>query len=158
MIRNIGLFLLGSSPFLRNMMKPFHFNIYAVALLLCFSVVMTACKDTHKVVEPKEGPAHLMIQPAEWKAGYIPQGSGVIEKEFAMINDGSEDLVITKIENLCSCTTTEFVDKPIVPGHGRALKIKLDTNHLTPGEFSRTVIVNSNGGQIVIDITGVKNN
>ena len=119
---------------------------------------MTSCKDKHKIVEPKEGPAHLVVQPTELQLGSIPQGSGAIEKEVAMINDGSEDLLITNIENLCSCTTTEFVDKPIAPGHGRTLKILLDTNHLTPGEFSRTIIVHSNGGEVSIDLTGEKLN
>ena len=122
-------------------MKKYRLIQFTTLILLCFlSLGMTSCKDKHKIVEPKEGPAHLVVQPTELQLGSIPQGSGVIEKEVAMINDGSEDLLITNIENLCSCTTTEFVDKPIAPGHGRTLKISLDTNHLTPGEFSRTVM------------------
>ena len=138
-------------------MKKYRLIQFTTLVLLCFlSLGMTSCKDKHKIVEPKEGPAHLVVQPTELQLGSIPQGSGVIEKEVAMINDGSEDLLITNIENLCSCTTTEFVDKPIAPGHGRTLKISLDTNHLTPGEFSRTVIVHSNGGEVSIDLTGEK--
>lgn len=140
-------------------MKKYRLIQFTILVLLCFlSLGMTSCKDKHKIVEPKEGPAHLVVQPTELKLGSIPQGSGVIEKEVAMINDGSEDLLITNIENLCSCTTTEFVDKPIAPGHGRKLKISLDTNHLTPGEFSRTVIVHSNGGEVNIDLLGEKLN
>ena len=140
-------------------MKKFRLIQFTILVLLCFlSLGMTSCKDKHKIVEPKEGPAHLVVQPTELQLGSIPQGSGVIEKEVAMINDGSEDLFITNIENLCSCTKTEFVDKPIAPGHGRTLKISLDTNHLTPGEFSRTVIVHSNGGEVSIDLTGEKLN
>lgn len=140
-------------------MKKYRLIQFTTLVLLCFlSLGMTSCKDKHKIVEPKEGPAHLVVQPTELHLGSIPQGSGVIEKEVAMINDGSEDLLITNIENLCSCTTTEFVDKPIAPGHGRTLKISLDTNHLTPGEFSRTVIVHSNGGEVSIDLTGEKLN
>lgn len=140
-------------------MKKYRLIQFTTLVLLCFlSLGMTSCKDKHKIVEPKEGPAHLVVQPTELQLGSIPQGSGVIEKEVAMINDGSEDLLITNIENLCSCTTTEFVDKPIAPGHGRTFKISLDTNHLTPGEFSRTVIVHSNGGEVSIDLTGEKLN
>ena len=140
-------------------MKKYRLIQFTTLVLLCFlSLGMTSCKDKHKIVEPKEGPAHLVVQPTELQLGSIPQGSGVIEKEVAIINDGSEDLLITNIENLCSCTTTEFVDKPIAPGHGRKLKISLDTNHLTPGEFSRTVIVHSNGGEVSIDLTGEKLN
>lgn len=140
-------------------MKKYRLIQFTTLVLLCFlSLGMTSCKDKHKIVEPKEGPAHLVVQPTELQLGSIPQGSGVIEKEVAMINDGSEDLLITNIENLCSCTTTEFVDKPIAPGHGRKLKILLDTNHLTPGEFSRTIIVHSNGGEVSIDLTGEKLN
>ena len=140
-------------------MKKYRLIQFTTLVLLCFlSLGMTSCKDKHKIVEPKEGPAHLVVQPTELQLGSIPQGSGVIEKEVAMINDGSEDLLITNIENLCSCTTTEFVDKPIAPGHGSKLKISLDTNHLTPGEFSRTVIVHSNGGEVNIDLLGEKLN
>ena len=119
---------------------------------------MTGCKDNHKIVEPKEGPAHLIVRPAGLNIGVVPQGSGIIEKEVAMINEGSEDLLITNVENLCSCTKTEYADKPISPGHGRTLRIFLDTNHLTPGGFSRTVIIHSNGGEVAIDMTGQKVN
>lgn len=140
-------------------MKQYNHIQFAILVLLCFLFLgMTSCKDKHKIVEPKEGPAHLVLQPTELQLGSIPQGSGVIEMEVAMINDGSEDLLITNVENLCSCTKTEFVDKPIVPGHGRTLKIWLDTNHLTPGKFSRIVIVHSNGGEVNIELTGEKLN
>lgn len=127
-------------------------------IILCFlsllALTLTGCKDKHRIVEPKEGPAHLVIEPTEWQVGSVSLQSGIVEKEFAMINDGSEDLVIKEVENLCSCTRTEFVDKPIVPGHGRTLKVFLDTSHLTPGEFLRTIVVHSNGGDIAIDLTG----
>lgn len=140
-------------------MKKNYLIQFTTLVFWCFLFLgMTSCKDKHKIVEPKEGPAHLVVQPTELQLGSIPQGSRVIEKEVAMINDGSEDLLITNIENLCSCTKTEFVDKPIAPGHGRTLKISLDTNHLTPGEFSRTVIVHSNGGKVCIDLLGEKLN
>ena len=137
-------------------MKQLHFIQYVIPVLLCFMLLgMTSCKDKHKIVEPKEGPAHLIVQPTELKLGVI-HGNGLIEKEVAMINDGSEDLLITSVENLCSCTKTEYVDKPIAPGHGRTLKILFNTNHLTPGEFSRTVIIHSNAGNVAIDLTGQK--
>lgn len=130
----------------------------ALCLLGVALLALTGCKDTHRIVEPKDGPAHLVVQPTEWNVGRVTPASGTLVREFAMINDGSEDLVIKSVENMCSCTHTEYVEKPVAPGHGRALKVSFDTGHLSRGEFLREIVVHTNGGDVVISLRGNMDN
>lgn len=133
------------------------------SILVCLTAALllaglSGCKDKGRIVEPKEGPAHLVVPQQEWLLGVIRSNDGVIQRDVLLVNDGSENLVIDSVENLCHCTHAEYPDHPIRPGHGGRLKVFLDTNALTPGEFSRTVIVHSNGGEVAIDFTGEKLN
>ena len=117
-------------------------------------LLLSSCQDKGRIVTPKPGPAHLDIPKQEWYLGRVPIGSGVKQIDVLMINDGSEDLTISHVENLCHCTRAEYNDRPIRPGHGARLSVYLNTDELTSGDFSRTVIVHSNGGDVAIDFEG----
>lgn len=130
-------------------------------MILSVCVVLAGlmgCKDKGRIVEPKEGPAHLVIPQQNWELGDHSIKEGVIQQDVLLINDGSEPLIITDVENLCHCTRTEFPDHPIRPGHGGRLKVFLDMTQISAGDYTRTVIVNSNGGSIAIDFSGVRTN
>lgn len=124
--------------------------------LLLF-VAMVGCKDGKRIVEPKEGPAHLVIPQKAYDFGPLSFDAGVVEHEFMIVNDGSEDLAVTDAYNSCSCTTTEIPDHPIRPGHGAKVKVYLDVSHLTRGDFIRFVTINSNGGSVEIELSGTLN-
>lgn len=115
---------------------------------------MTSCKDKGRIVEPKDGPAHLLIRERVINLGNISRDRGVMKQEVLLINDGSETLEISSFENLCHCTHTESDTKSIRPGHGAKMTIYLNTPDLTPGDFYRTVIVHSNGGDVSVDLKG----
>ena len=144
-----------SSPlFKKTIMK----RSIIVCLMAAVLFGLSGCKDKGRIVEPKEGPAHLVVKPQEIFLGVVNSSDDVIQKDILLINEGSENLVISDVENLCHCTHAEFPDRPIRPGHGERLKVYLNVNALPPGQFSRTVIVHSNGGEVAIDFTGEKLN
>lgn len=123
-------------------------------ILLFLGLLLFSCQDKGRIVTPKPGPARLSIPQQTWNVGSIRHDRGVMQFDVLMVNEGSEDLTITEVENLCHCTHAEYADRPIVPGHGARLTIYLNTGSLGYGQFSRTVIVHSNGGDVPIDING----
>ncbi len=131
------------------------YSIYFVFALFCVVLLgITACKGKNRVVDPKDGPAHLVVDNKTLQVGTIPT-SAIVEREVFLINDGSEDLVINNIENLCHCTHAECDEMTISPGCRTRMKIYLNPSDFTRGQqFTRTIIVHSNGGNGVIDING----
>lgn len=115
---------------------------FAVMTLL----VLTGCKDKGRLVEPKEGPAHLLVEDNEFNFGIVKDADGILEKEFTVLNDGSEPLVISSVQPHCHCTEVDFPQKPIKPGHGVRVKVRLDVSSLSTGVFSRTIDFYPNGG------------
>ena len=129
------------------------FSLYAfVALLL---LCLSGCKDKNRVVEPHDGPAHILLKEKEYNFGQLNGAEPVVSHDFQLINDGSEPLVINNVENLCHCTHVEYPKEPIRPGHGVTLTLYLNVNEMY-GFFSRTVIVHTNAGDAVIEIKGEK--
>ena len=126
-----------------------------LAVVLGMTVVMlTGCRDKGRLVKPKDGPAHVLMELREFHFGTVYQSQSTVSHDFLLINDGSELLVINSVENLCHCTQVDYSKEPIRPGHGRKLKVILNLNELTPGFFSRTVVVHTNAGDVSIDVKG----
>lgn len=140
------------------MTRRFSLRVIVIGVSLLAAVVLAGCKDKGRIVEPKEGPAHLVIPQQEWYLGNVPIDAGIIQRDVLMINDGSEPLVVDTVEALCHCIRAEYPDHPIRPGHGGRLRVFLNVNELTAGEFCRSVIVNSNGGAVTVDFTGTRMN
>lgn len=131
--------------------------LIAIGLSLLF-LGFTGCKDNGRIVEPKEGPAHLVIPKQVWELGKVYAGDGIIQSDVLMINDGNEPLEIKGVESSCPCIRAEYSGKPIKPGHGARLKVFLNTNVISPGDFGRSVIVLSNGGTVEINFMGKRMN
>lgn len=121
------------------------------------AIGMTGCKDKGRIVEPKEGPAHLVIPQPVWELGSVSLEEGMIQRDVLMINDGSEPLVIDSVEPFCSCIRAEYPERPIRPGHGGRLKVFLNISAVPSGEFVRSVMVHSNGGSVEVALTGNRN-
>lgn len=138
-------------------MKLRRYSGFCMLLTLCLlSLVMTGCKDKGRIVEPKEGPAHLDIPQPVWELGQVFPQNGEIRRDVLLVNDGGEPLEITGVEPLCECIRAEYPDYAIRPGHGGRLKVFLDINQISSGPFSRSIIVNSNGGSVAVDLNGIK--
>ena len=127
---------------------------FVVCLIVAVLFGLSSCKDKGRIVEPKDGPARLVIQPQTLNLGTISRSNGVVKKEVLIINEGSENLVINEVENLCSCTHAEYPDHPIRPGHGERMEVYLNAAELSTGQFMRTIIVHSNGGRVAFDLAG----
>ena len=134
------------------MNNRYRFSLYAVVALLI--VALSGCKDKNRLVEPHDGPAHILLKESEHHFGQLNGVESVVSHDFLLINDGSEPLVINDIENFCHCTHVEYPKEPIRPGHGATLILYLNVDDLSNGYFNRTVMVHTNAGNARIEISG----
>jgi len=73
--------------------------------------------------------------------GTIPQGTPVTY-EFKFKNTGKAPLILTNASASCGCTTPEWTKEPIKPG--KTGYVKATYNAASPGEFTKSVTVQSN--------------
>jgi archaellum component FlaG (FlaF/FlaG flagellin family) len=73
--------------------------------------------------------------------GIIPQGTPA-SYTFIVTNKGKAPLIITNASASCGCTTPEWTKEAIKPG-GKGY-VKATYNAASPGQFMKTVTVNSN--------------
>ena len=92
---------------------------------------------------------HLM-EPA-FSFGKIPQGKPVFH-EFLVRNMGKDSLTISNVQASCGCTTPEWDHSPIAPGAQSVIKVGY--NAATEGAFSKSVVINANGQEKIIVISG----
>lgn len=73
--------------------------------------------------------------------GTIPQGIPVTY-EFKFKNNGKTPLILTNASASCGCTTPDWTKEPIKPG--KTGFVKATYNAASPGEFTKSVTVQSN--------------
>lgn len=134
-------------------MNRIYVIIVSALLMLCVS-----CQDKGRIVEPKAGPAHLLVEDNEFNFGIVKNSDGQLQKDFLIINDGSEPLVISHVHAHCHCTEVDYPKKPIRPGHGARVTVHLDVRSLSTGYFSRTIdfYPNDGGNFVRIEVKGQK--
>ena len=126
-------------------------------LLLLLLSLLVACQDKGRIVEPKDGPAHVLIENNEFNFGVVKDTDGILERQFLIVNDGGESLVIDSVDVGCHCTQVDFPKHSIKPGHGAAFTVKLDVRSLSQGSFSRTIdIYPKDGDMVVVFVVGDK--
>ena len=93
--------------------------------------------------------------------GYTLFDFGVIKvkktakRELILINTGDQNLVITKLEEGCHCTTIKIIKKVLKPNE--RTKILLKWRPLSDSEFNSSVMIHSNAKdypQLWIQIEG----
>jgi hypothetical protein len=126
-------------------------TLYALVTFVVFG--LSGCKDKNRVVEPHDGPAHILLKETEYNFGQLDGSRSVVSHEFQLINDGGEPLVINDIENFCHCTHVEYPKEPIRPGHAVTLMFYLNADDVS-GYFIRDVIVHTNAGDARIQVKG----
>lgn len=85
--------------------------------------------------------------------GNIPEGPAV-STDFEFKNIGKEPIVLTTVQASCGCTTPTWTKDPILPGKTGKITATYNTQG-RPGNFVKTITVNSNVGTKVVKITGV---
>jgi hypothetical protein len=86
--------------------------------------------------------AKMEIKEAKKNSGTVMKGE-VLKYQYEISNRGTEPLLIQNIEIGCSCTTTEYDKKPILPGQSSTITVIFDTKS-TWDRQDRTVDVVSN--------------
>ena len=88
----------------------------------------------------KKAPA-LIWDKIEHDFGTIPQGKPVTAV-FKIKNKSKTPLIFTSVSASCGCTTPNYTKEPIAPG--KTGEITATYNALSPGEFNKQVVVNTN--------------
>jgi hypothetical protein len=86
--------------------------------------------------------AKMEIKEAKKNSGTVMKGE-VLKYQYEISNKGNVPLLIQNIEIGCSCTTTEYDKKPILPGQSSTITVIFDTKS-TWDRQDRTVDVVSN--------------
>ncbi|AMA50158.1 MULTISPECIES: DUF1573 domain-containing protein [Flavobacterium] len=73
--------------------------------------------------------------------GTIEQGAEG-KREFVIVNNGNEPLVISNAQGSCGCTVPSFPKEPIAPGAKAVIGVKYDTNRV--GAINKSVTVTTN--------------
>jgi len=87
--------------------------------------------------------------------GTIRQEDGIAKVRFEFTNTGSAPLIITDVKSSCGCTTPSYSKQPVPPGEKGYIDAAYDPLN-SPGQFSKTITVNSNANNspIVLTIRG----
>ena len=84
--------------------------------------------------------------------GSIPEGPAAT-CEFTFKNNGSEPIILQKVQPSCGCTTPSYSKEPIAPGTTGTINISYNT-HGKATPFTKTITVVSNAGTKVLTIKG----
>jgi hypothetical protein len=85
--------------------------------------------------------------------GTVIEGD-IARYEFKFTNEGTDPLVLENVHASCGCTTPKWPRDPIAPGASEMIIAEYNSNG-RPGTFNKQITVNSNGGEVVLTITGV---
>ncbi|MDI9309410.1 MAG: DUF1573 domain-containing protein [Limnohabitans sp.] len=75
-------------------------------------------------------------------------------RQFVLVNNGTEDLVITNTQGSCGCTVPTKPEKPIKPGEKGIIGVRYATDRV--GSFTKTVTVSSNSKEFPNKVLTIK--
>ncbi len=84
--------------------------------------------------------------------GVIPEQGGKAVYDFIFKNIGTAPLVLTNVRTGCGCAVPEWSRKPVVPGGNGAIRVYFDPRN-RPGNFVKSIAVNSNAANSVVTLT-----
>lgn len=80
--------------------------------------------------------------------GQFREEAGPQTYSFEFVNEGSSDLVITRVVASCGCTTPEWTKSPVKPGEKGFVAATYDPRN-RPNNFQKTITVYTNGNPAV---------
>jgi hypothetical protein len=95
----------------------------------------------------------MKFKTEEHNFGNIPEGPAV-STDFEFENKGKEPIILSGVQASCGCTTPTWTKEPVAPGKKGKITATYNTQG-RPGNFVKTITVNSNVGTKIIKITGV---
>lgn len=88
-------------------------------------------KYTYSPPLPKGAPQpDITVKPTNRDLGYVGR-TDVVVLNYAVVNEGDQDLVIDSVVTSCGCTTAELSNNIIPPGHRADLKVRFDVGFHT---------------------------
>lgn len=103
---------------------------------------------------PNQNPdANMKYSNEEHNFGTIPEGPSV-SFDFEFKNTGKEPIVLSDVKASCGCTTPSWTKDPVLPGKMGKVTATYNTQG-RPGNFVKTITVNSNVGTKVLKISGM---
>ena len=77
----------------------------------------------------------ITVKPTNRDLGYVGR-TDVINLNYAVVNEGNQDLVVDSLVTSCGCTTAELSNNIIPPGQRADLKVRFDVgfHQMAPGE------------------------
>ena len=66
------------------MNNRFRFSLYAIVALLLLG--LSGCKDKNRLVEPHDGPAHILLKETEHNFGQLDGSASVLSHEFQLMS------------------------------------------------------------------------
>ena len=85
--------------------------------------------------------------------GTIEKGANG-ERTFEFTNTGNEPLIISSAKSTCGCTVPTPPKDPIMPGKTGEIKVKYNTNRISPIRKTITVISNAETPTVALKIKG----
>ncbi len=136
------------------------------AVLVCLAII--SCKEnasskinTENLETAKErdeiinlGSPIIEFDTMEYDFGTIVEGA-VIDGVFKVTNKGKVDLIISKVQPSCGCTTPDWTKDPIRPGETGEIKFSFNSNGRV-GKQNKSITVVSNTEKMteIIRLTG----
>jgi hypothetical protein len=74
--------------------------------------------------------------------------------EFKFKNNGIEPLILSNVTSSCGCTVPEWPREPILRGKTASIKVKYDTNRVSPINKTITVLSNAKVPSVQLRIIG----
>lgn len=97
----------------------------------------------------------IVFDQKQYNFGNIKEDGGQVSHSFSFVNQGSEPLIINKVNATCGCTTPEWTREPVKPGGEGRIRATFDPRR-RPGKFNKSVTVHTNAsnGTVLLRIQG----
>jgi len=121
-----------------------------VVVTLAFSA--TAQNSANQPVDNPNAPVIVFDKTTHDYGTVVKGGDGTCEFKFR--NAGVEPLILSNVTSSCGCTVPEWPREPILKGKSASIKVKYDTNRVSPINKTITVLSNAKGGSVQLKIIG----
>lgn len=112
-----------------------------------------AAQSQDAPTQTQESKAKIKFTELSHNFGNVIEGQ-IARYEFKFTNEGTEPLVLTNVQASCGCTTPKWPREPIAPGASAVIAAEYNSLGRV-GTFNKSITVTSNGGDVVLTITGI---
>lgn len=96
------------------------------------------------------------VDSADYSLGTLSQNDTIITHTFEFCNEGTDSVLIKRIEPTCLYTITEWSSEPVAPDMTGFITVELDSRDLY-GPFNKDLYVYGNMPTIKLSLNGKRN-